>query len=222
MNNTIVANFLNNAHSTIASGLWQYDYGQILQIENVALPEFYEVHFSNTEELGSAKIQIGNSEGVLIPDEYLLTGSPIFAFIFLHNDDTDGETEYKIKMPVRKRPKPSPEEPTPEQQSVITQTIAAANSILQDCREHEQIIRNLIENIQNLEATAETLSPQENAYVEIEDGHKLIFGIPKGDKGDKGDTYELTPQDKEDIADLIQYQFVDNDGNGNVEIIRGI
>lgn len=136
MNEQIVtAVFRNGSHTTITSGLWQYDYGQILKIENVELPEFYEVHFSNTDEIGSAKVQIGDSDGVSIPDEYLVTGLPVFAFVFLHSASDDGETEYKIKIPVQKRPEPISEEPTPEQQSVIAQTIAAANDILRQCQE---------------------------------------------------------------------------------------
>ena len=47
----------------------------------------------------------------------------------------------------------------------------------------------------------------------------------KGDKGDKGDTYELTEQDKEDIAGLvdvpIQIKYVKDDESDNGGVIEG-
>lgn len=119
----------------IAHPLWQYDYGQILKIEGLALPQAYEVHFSLTETGGTSVEQIGNADGVIIPDALLLAGTPIYAFIFLHTGTDDGETEYKITIPVKARPKPSEEKPTPVQQDVITQTIAALNTAVEQTGE---------------------------------------------------------------------------------------
>jgi len=85
------------------------------------------VHFSNEED-GEAKTQIGTADGVRIPDEYLATGEPIYAYIFLHDGDDDGETVYKVKLPVRKRPAVSDEEPTPAEQSAISQAIELLNT----------------------------------------------------------------------------------------------
>lgn len=47
-------------------GLWQYDHGQILLVEGLALPATYEVHFAN---YGSSRtfLMIGTEEGVSIP-----------------------------------------------------------------------------------------------------------------------------------------------------------
>jgi hypothetical protein len=129
-NNSITtARFIGNSKRFLILGdVWQYDYGQTLKIEGLDLPEAYEVHFSNTDESGSTKTQIGTADGVTIPDEYLTSGEPVYVFIYLHDGETDGETEYKVKLPVRKRPKPSDVEPTPQEQSTITQTIAALNT----------------------------------------------------------------------------------------------
>lgn len=117
------------------SPVWQYDYGQELHISGLALPEVFEVHFGNTPEAGFTKTQIGGDGVVSIPDEYLTTGLPIYAFIYLHSGDADGETEYCITIPVNKRPKPSDQEPTPVQQDAITEAIAALNAAVEQTEE---------------------------------------------------------------------------------------
>lgn len=110
--------------------LYQYDYGQILNFEGVELPMAYEVHFSNNDQKGTAKTVIGNQNGVLIPDEYLLTGEPVYAWVFLHAGEDDGETEYKTMIPVNKRPMKVDQQPTPVQQDAITEAIAKIQEIV--------------------------------------------------------------------------------------------
>lgn len=122
----------------VTHALWQYDYGQILKIEGLELPQAYEVHFSLTEKGGTAIKQIGDENGVTIPDELLQAGTPIYVFLFLHTGDADGETEYKITIPVKARPQPTEEEPTPVQQDAITQAIAALVAAVQAVREDMQ------------------------------------------------------------------------------------
>lgn len=90
--------------------LYQYDYGQILQIVGPQLPSAYEVHFSNQQH-GTATTQIGGDDGVVIPDAYLQTGSPVYAWLFLHTGENDGETEYSITIPVIARARPTNETP---------------------------------------------------------------------------------------------------------------
>jgi len=111
--------------------LWQWDYGQILRITGLDLPQAFEVHFSNSKERGTSKTQIGQDSQVTIPDEYLTSGADVYAFIYLHEGETDGETEYRIKIPVKERPQPTDVEPTPQEQSEITQAIAALNSAVE-------------------------------------------------------------------------------------------
>ena len=135
ISNNITTVSFGPARKTVARALWQYDYGQILKIEGLALPETYEVHFSLTETGGTSVEQIGDADGVIIPDALLQAGTPIYAFIFLHTGADDGETEYKITIPVKARPKPSEEKPTPVQQDVITQAIATLNKAVEDTAE---------------------------------------------------------------------------------------
>ena len=107
--------------------LYQYDYGQVLKFIDLELPYSYEVHFSNHEK-GSSITQLGNENGVAIPDSLLTSGLPVYAWLYLHAGDADGETEYMVKIPVYKRAAITNDQPTPVQQDVITQAIAALAS----------------------------------------------------------------------------------------------
>ena len=129
MANIIHANFFRSTKCQTCSA-YQYDYGQILKT-NLILPETYEVQFSNTSSKGTAITQIGNSDGVSIPDMLFLNGSPIYAWIFLHTGENDGETEYMITIPIEKRATPTNKKPVPVQQDAITQAIAALNSAVE-------------------------------------------------------------------------------------------
>jgi hypothetical protein len=110
--------------------LYQYDYGQLLQFVGIDLPQAYEVHFSN-EPHGEAVTQIGNADGVTIPDALLTTGLPVYAWLFLHTGEEDGETEYAVTIPVIRRAAITDDPPTPVEQSAITQAIAALNSAVE-------------------------------------------------------------------------------------------
>ena len=129
MSRTVTATFggYNRTQAIAFPEAWQWDYGQILKVNGLNLPEYFEVHFSNNKESGDSSTAIGTDGEVIIPDGYLTTGEKIYAFIYLHETQSDGETEYRIEIPVRKRPKPTHEEPTPEQQSEIEELIAALN-----------------------------------------------------------------------------------------------
>lgn len=127
MSNIINAIFDGSRRKAITCPLFQYDYGQILKISGIELPASYQVQFSNTEDAGVSKTMLGDADGVQIPDEYLLTGDYIYAFVYLHETEDDGETEYVIEIPVIRRPAPSEETPTPAEQSLIDQLLAQLN-----------------------------------------------------------------------------------------------
>lgn len=107
-----------------SAALYQYDYGQRLVFQNIELPQTYEVHFANDGDTETITM-LGDGDGVLVPDELLLTGKNIKAYIYLHAGEDDGETEYCATIPVAARPEPSETQPTPVQQDIITQAIAA-------------------------------------------------------------------------------------------------
>ncbi len=104
---------------------YQYDYGMVLKFGGaVTLPQAYEVHFA-LDKTGDAVTQIGGADGVTVPDSMFTSGSPIYAWVYLHDGETDGYTQYTAIIPVIKRAAPSDQEPTPVQQSAIDQAIAA-------------------------------------------------------------------------------------------------
>lgn len=142
----VIANVLNTY--TTASGLWQYDYGQILRIQGLALPTAVEIHFSTQEKGGESVTRIGTTKDgvtdVVVPDSMLENDATtmdykIYAFIYL-TDSESGQTEYKISMSVKTRPKPESFE-KPEDEELFRQAIAevnnSADSALQSKKEAE-------------------------------------------------------------------------------------
>lgn len=113
---------------------YQYDQKQILVIKGLELPEYYTVDFCNEGD-AQTKAMVGTADVVEIPDEYLLTGKRIKAYIVI----VDGEsvqTRYEVTIPVNNRPARTDIEPTPEEQSQIDQLIAQLNEAV-------QLIRNV-------------------------------------------------------------------------------
>ena len=142
----IIANVLNTY--TTASGLWKYDYGQILRIQGLALPTAVEIHFSKQEKGGESVTRIGTTKDgvtdVVIPDSMLenrdtTADYKIYAFIYF-TDSESGQTEYKISMSVKSRPKPEQFE-KPEDAELFREAIAevnkSADSALQSKKEAE-------------------------------------------------------------------------------------
>ena len=145
------------------------------------LPPSYEVHFSNEKDVGTAKTQIGNSTGVNIPDEYIKNGNQIYFWIFLHDGANDGETEYAGIIPILAKPNVTDAPPTPVEQSVITETIAALNEGI----EHvdgiaEQMPQDIQDALREAKESGEFDGPQGEQGIQGEQG-------PQGEKGDKGE-----------------------------------
>lgn len=126
MNTTTVTFFVRET-SCYAQPLWQWDYGQVLVIKGVTLPESFEVHWTDKTS-GTTTTTLGQTvdgvSSVEVPDVYLESGNNIFAYVYLHETESDGETEYKVTIPVLPRPRPVHETPTPVQQTEIEQLIA--------------------------------------------------------------------------------------------------
>jgi hypothetical protein len=115
---------------TTTAPLMKEDYGIYLKIEGIELPETYEIDFSNDRKEGTSVTMIGNSDGVLIPRQFIKSGKDIFAFLY-HVGEDYGKTVYTFCIPNRVRPDRTNEQPEPEQQSVIDQTIAALNTAVE-------------------------------------------------------------------------------------------
>lgn len=122
--------------------LYQYDYGQILVFDDIVLPDLYEVLFSNGI-VKEAKTVIGTQDGVVIPDEYVIPGCNIMAWIFLHDDENSGETEYIVRIPVKPRSKLSEEDITDEEHSIVSDLIAIVRTLREQNAELTQRVVDL-------------------------------------------------------------------------------
>ena len=126
----IIKGVVNSGRYTVTAPIVKEDYGLYLQIEGVELPSTYEVDFSNSEHNGTSVTMIGNSDGVLIPHQFIDTGKDIFAFLY-HVGANYGRTVYKFRIPNKVRPDRTDDTPTPEQASVIDQAISALNTAVE-------------------------------------------------------------------------------------------
>lgn len=201
MSNIVNAVFDGSRRKAIACPLFQYDYGQILKISGIELPASYQVHFSNTEDAGVSKTMLGDADGVQIPDEYLLTGEYIYAFIFLHEGEDDGETEYVIEIPVIRRPVPSEETPTPAEQSLI-----------------DQLLEQLNQGVEAAEAAADQAgAAAETAVAGMIDDTLTIQG-KAADAKKTGDELTQLKSDFTDIKDNLEVlnDFTVTWGQGNI------
>lgn len=108
--------------------IWQYDTGHVLAFEGFELPEYFEVHFAR-DAYEEAVTQIGHDDQVDLPDMYAQTAGVIRAWMWIADQEAEtGLTKFEIEIPVFRRAQPSDVEPTPVEQGVIDQAIAALNA----------------------------------------------------------------------------------------------
>ena len=172
---------------TVTSPIVKEDYGLYLLIEGLELPSTYEVDFSNSEHNGTSVTMIGNADGVLIPSQFISSGKDVFAFLY-HVGADFGRTVYKFRIPNKLRPDRTEETPTPEEQSVIDQTISALNDAVEEAQGYAQTASDKADSIHNMTATAQTLpeGSQATASYDAETG-VMSFGIPVGATGAQGE-----------------------------------
>lgn len=175
----VIKGVVGGGRDTVTAPIIKEDYGLYLKIEGINLPDTYEVDFSNDEHSGTSVTMIGNADGVLIPSQFIKSGKDVFAFLY-HVGDNYGRTVFKFRIPNKLRPDRTNEEPTPEEQSVIDQTISALNDAVESAQEAQ-------EAIESMSVSATTLSEGSSATVtktEQDGVVHLEFGIPKGQTGD--------------------------------------
>lgn len=106
------------------------DYGILFQMPDLDLPAAYQVDFSNKLASGTALTVVGNEDGALIPTSLIDSGKDVYAFLY-HVGDGFGKTTHVFRINNNRRAKRGTPAPTPEQQSVIDQTIAALNDAVE-------------------------------------------------------------------------------------------
>lgn len=166
--NNIIECKLESIYKEIYTGLWQYDYGQILRITGVEFPKAVEIQFSLNEKSGSVITRIGTTtDGVTevqIPDELLKNEGhsqdySIYAYIYL-TDETSGNTEYQIVLHVKSRTKPEnpTEEPLPEP-NIFHETVEAVNASAERAEKAVSDAENIRDNL-NLDLSEKITRPQ--------------------------------------------------------------
>ena len=165
----ITAVFNDKMDYTIAYGLWQWDYGQVLRIKGLDFDQIsIEVHFSLSPDNTNSLVTIGVvrdidyqstivSDGeeytvnetttvldVVIPKNMLWNNIKknytIYVFLLSTNEES-GETLKRIIMPVRVKPKPI-YSVTPEDEELFHRVVEEVNSFAETAKEHSNISKS--------------------------------------------------------------------------------
>lgn len=139
---------------------YQYDVTQILVIQDLELPEYYEVDFCNEGD-SITKTMIGTASGVEIPDNYLKTGRNVKAYIVIVGSEEDVQTRYEITIPVTKRPLRDDIPLTNDQQKQVDSLVAALNSGVERAEEAADSAESSSETVQEVTAATRVTSLDE-------------------------------------------------------------
>lgn len=200
MNKHIInISFGSNQYAT-AKAREQYSYGQEIAFSNIELPEVFQAYFSNSPT-GEAKPVSGQNGKVLIPDEYFLSGEPVYCYILVHDTSTDGRTKYVVKIPIEPRPELTEMELTEVQRDIATEAIATlqeATTRVTDMA--EQVSDNLAVTVQNAEQSSLNADRAEQS---AQDANQSA--LTAEEKANLANGYmnnaEQSKQDAEDIVD---------------------
>ena len=144
---TIIAEFKNGKYIiTTNEWLWQYDQGQLLEIQGLILPSYFKVDFCNQGEERTKPITT-SSNIISIPDEFLLKNKPVEVYVVFYNNENERETEYKIVIPIKPRPQPTDISPTPVEQQVIDELIFSLNDGVQKVEEGVDEVNQAVDSI---------------------------------------------------------------------------
>ena len=165
----ITAVFNDKMDYTIAYGLWQWDYGQVLRVKGLDFDQIsIEVHFSLSPDNTDSLVTIGVvkdvdyqstivSDGeeytvnetatvldVVIPKDMLWNNIKknytIYVFLLSTNEES-GETLKRIIMPVKVKPKPI-YSVTPEDEELFHGVVEEVNSFAETAKEHSNISKS--------------------------------------------------------------------------------
>ena len=193
---------LDSTCKEIYTGIWQYDYGQILRIIGADLPKAVEVQFSLKDKGGDTLTRIGatvdGTTEVKVPDGLLKNENCtqnylIYAWIYV-TDDTFGNTEYQIILHVKSRPKPEEptEEPIPEP-NIFHETVEAVNAAADRAEQAEQKAKASAEEAKKYtEGKQEDIEKAVSEYMK-----KNPINVPKKLSDLEKDTTHRTVTDEE-------------------------
>lgn len=137
--------FPSDTDSIIVRGLYQWDYGQTLELE---LPdigtEIAEVHFA-CEGMSEAIVRtcsfVNGLGSVTIPDHCLEQTTPIKAWIF-RIDGTQGHTTKVVTLPVNARTRPAKTKDIPQEYvNEYAQLIESVNSLVDELENGNVVVK---------------------------------------------------------------------------------
>lgn len=213
----ITVTFLNGCIlATAEQSLWQYSYNQQLEIIGLELPEVFTVDFCNTGSTSTVAM-IGSNNVVDIPNELLMSGNGITAYVFQKSALTGGITRCEIRIDVLPRPERDDETPTPEQEAVIDQLIAELNEGVENANTAAQnAAESATSAADSAEEAAQNANNAEAWAVGERDGEPVEPSDPTYFNNAKH--YALVAQQGADKAGYAFFNVDDSDGNMYVTI----
>ncbi len=130
----------------VYTGVYQHDYGQILQIHGKNLPAVAEVQFSLQSQGGQTETRVGVTTNdvleVQVPDKMLKNEGVtenycIFAYLYI-TDGKSGNTEYKITIHATSRPAPGGIGEDPDEPHLLDEAVNAVNAAADRAEQAEQ------------------------------------------------------------------------------------
>ena len=138
---TVKVNFRPGENTARITGLWQWDYGQKLEIHGLDLPKNVSVEYSiNKSEPTTDRIGITENKITVvdIPNEIMELHGDLKVYIRITHPDS-GSTEYVISGRIKEREKPSGcTEPEPETENLFGKTIEAVNESAERAEDAEK------------------------------------------------------------------------------------
>lgn len=164
----------------VYTGVYQHDYGQILQIHGKNLPAVAEVQFSLQDQGGQTETRVGVTTNdvleVQVPDKMLKNEGVtenycIFAYLYII-DGKSGNTEYKITIHATSRPAPGEIGEDPEEKRILDEAVNAVNAAAERAETAEAEARSAADS-----ATAAAESARKSAEAVAQEKNTAISAI---------------------------------------------
>lgn len=211
MTNIIRAVFNCNEYNATAvrpdgKPIYQYNYGQILQIHGLDLPKAVEIHFSHSMGGSDAIIRIGTTTDkiteVAVPEKFLEAYGTVTAYIYV-SDTESGQTEYKIQYQIAQRERPEAWD-SPEDGELFQEAIEAVNTSAGKAEDAavraEASAGNAEQSAQDAEISATAAKTSETTAKNLADGFLKTVDDAKVD------ITTHTAQEKEQAISAIKSQ----------------
>ena len=163
----------------VYTGVYQHDYGQILQIHGKNLPAVAEVQFSLQDQGGQTETRVGVTTNdvleVQVPDKMLKNEEVtenycIFAYLYI-TDGKSGNTEYKITIHATSRPAPGGIGEDPDEPHLLDEAVNAVNAAADRAETAEAEARSAADSAtaaaESARKSAEAVAQKKNTAISV-------------------------------------------------------